>query len=67
MCSSDLWRIGRTDDARLFQQELKGDGASFVVDVLIDASGSQMKRQGEVALIENYAITTDNMGVFQAS
>ena len=38
------------DDARLFQQELKGDGASFVVDVLIDASGSQMKRQGEVAL-----------------
>ena len=47
---SRLWRIGRTDDARLFQQELKGDGASFVVDVLIDASGSQMKRQGEVAL-----------------
>ena len=47
---SRLWRIGRTNDARLFQQEIKGDSSEFVVDVLIDASGSQMKRQGEVAL-----------------
>ena len=47
---SCLWRIGRTNDARLFQQEIKGDSSEFVVDVLIDASGSQMKRQGEVAL-----------------
>ena len=47
---SRLWRIGRKNDARLFQQEIKGDSSEFVVDVLIDASGSQMKRQGEVAL-----------------
>ena len=45
-----LWRIGRTNDAKLFQQELKGEISDFVVDVLIDASGSQMKRQGDVAL-----------------
>lgn len=47
---SRLWRIGRTNDAKLFQQELKGEISDFVVDVLIDASGSQMKRQGDVAL-----------------
>lgn len=47
---SRLWRIGRTNDAILFQQELKGEISDFVVDVLIDASGSQMKRQGDVAL-----------------
>lgn len=47
---SRLWRIGRTNDAKLFQQELKGEISDFVVDVLIDASGSQMNRQGDVAL-----------------
>lgn len=47
---SRLWRVGRTKDAKVFQQEVKGDASDLVVDVLIDASGSQMKRQGEVAL-----------------
>lgn len=47
---SRLWRIGRSRDAKLFEQELKGEASEFVVDVLIDASGSQMSRQGEVAL-----------------
>ena len=36
--------------AQVFRRELKGDSSDFVVDVLIDASGSQMSRQGEVAL-----------------
>lgn len=47
---SRVWRVGRSSEATLFKQELKGDAADFVVDVLIDASGSQMSRQGEVAL-----------------
>lgn len=47
---SRLWRIGRSSEATVFQRELKADTADFVVDVLIDASGSQMSRQGEVAL-----------------
>lgn len=46
---SRLWRIGRSSDAKIFQRELKADAVDFVVDVLIDASGSQMSRQGEVA------------------
>ena len=47
---SRLWRLGRSGDAKVFNRELKGDSSDFVVDVLIDASGSQMSRQGEVAL-----------------
>lgn len=47
---SRLWRLGRSGDAQVFKRELKGDSSDFVVDVLIDASGSQMSRQGEVAL-----------------
>ena len=45
-----LWRIGRSSDAKVFIRELKNNASDFVVDVLIDASGSQMSRQGEVAL-----------------
>ena len=47
---SRLWRLGRNSEARVFKREIKGDNSDFVVDVLIDASGSQMSRQGEVAL-----------------
>ena len=61
---SRLWRIGRTNDARLFRQEVRGDASEFVVDVLIDASGSQMRRQGEVAL-QAYIISEalSNVGI----
>lgn len=45
-----VWRVGRSSEATIFKRELKGDISDFVVDVLIDASGSQMSRQGEVAL-----------------
>ena len=42
---SRLWRLGRSSEANVFKRELKGDSSDFVVDVLIDASGSQMSRQ----------------------
>nr|WP_296050352.1 nitric oxide reductase activation protein [uncultured Blautia sp.] len=47
---SRLWRIGRSSEADLFKRILRGDNTDFAVDVLIDASGSQMSRQGDVAL-----------------
>ena len=47
---SRLWRIGRSCEANLFKRILRGDNTDFVVDILIDASGSQMSRQGDVAL-----------------
>ena len=39
---SRLWRVGRSSEANLFKRELKSDASDFVVDVLIDASGSQL-------------------------
>ena len=45
-----LWNIGRTENRKLFNREFKKDSTDFVVDVLIDASGSQRTRQSQVAL-----------------
>lgn len=47
---SRLWRIGRSHDSRVFLRKLNHDNSDFVVDVLIDASGSQRKRQGQVVM-----------------
>lgn len=45
-----LWKVGRSEDARLFIKEIRQNNADFVVDVLMDASGSQRSRQHLVAL-----------------
>ena len=45
-----LWRAGRTRDPKLFVRELKNHNMDLVVDVLIDASGSQRSRQAQVAI-----------------
>ena len=45
-----LWKIGRTKEYQLFDKETKKLNADFVVELLIDASGSQQKRQNYVAL-----------------
>lgn len=45
-----LWKVGRTKDAKLFKKEDKNSRQDFVVDVLIDASGSQRQRQEKVVL-----------------
>ena len=47
---SRLWRVGRSHDSRVFLRKLNHDNSDFVGDVLIDASGSQRKRQGQVAM-----------------
>lgn len=45
-----LWKVGRTEDARLFTRHMKKHNSDFAVDVLIDASGSQRSRQHLIAL-----------------
>ncbi len=45
-----LWRVGRTDPGRLFYRNTKQNSSQFVVEILMDASGSQRDRQGQVAL-----------------
>lgn len=53
---SRLWRVTRTDDVKLFDKKLRSDNSEFVVDILLDASGSQAKRQSQVA-VEGYIIS----------
>lgn len=45
-----LWKIGRTREYQLFDKETQKLNEEFVVELLIDASGSQQKRQNYVAL-----------------
>ncbi|MDD3794651.1 MAG: nitric oxide reductase activation protein [Lachnospiraceae bacterium] len=45
-----LWKIGRTDPGKLFFRTTRQNSSEFVVDVLMDASGSQRDRQSQVAL-----------------
>lgn len=46
-----LWKVNRTEDpGKLFVKTTKRQTSEFVVDILMDASGSQRKRQSQVAL-----------------
>ncbi len=46
-----LWKVGRTENpGKLFQKTEKRNTSQFVVDILMDASGSQRRRQSQVAL-----------------
>ena len=52
-----LWKIGRTKEYQLFDKETKKQNEDFVVELLIDASGSQQKRQNYVAL-QSYVVSS---------
>ncbi len=45
-----LWKLGRSEDTKLFQRIIRQNQTDFVVDILMDASGSQRDRQSQVAL-----------------
>lgn len=53
---SRLWKLGRTEDTKLFNKVIKKDTSDFVVDILIDSSGSQSCRQAQVA-VQGYMIS----------
>lgn len=44
-----LWKLGKTEDTKLFDKKKKGDSTDFVVEILLDESSSQLKRQSQVA------------------
>lgn len=44
-----LWKVGRTNDAKLFDEKKRGQNTAFVVDILIDGSSSQIVRQPQIA------------------
>lgn len=51
-----LWKLGRTEDEKLFDKKLLSDASEFVVDILLDSSGSQAGRQSQVA-VQGYIIS----------
>lgn len=50
LVNSALWRAGRCEDPQLFRKIFRQDQSTVVVELLIDASGSQISRQSMVAL-----------------
>lgn len=44
-----LWRVGRSSNTKVFVRTLDNDKGSYVVDILIDSSGSQRRNQALVA------------------
>ncbi len=45
-----LWKLGRTIDSKLFDAKRKREESSFVVDILLDSSSSQICRQSQIAV-----------------
>ena len=50
LVNSTLWKVGRCEEPKLFQKIVRQDQSTVVVELLIDASGSQAVRQPMVAL-----------------
>lgn len=46
---SSVWRLPIVKDDKIFLKGMKDNGSSFVVDILLDSSGSQQERQSLVA------------------
>ena len=53
---SRLWKAGRCEPRKLFEKLNKKDNSDFVVEIMMDASGSQRGRQSQVAL-QGYIIS----------
>ncbi|AFA47177.1 cobaltochelatase CobT-related protein [Acetobacterium woodii] len=45
-----LWRVGRSSNNKVFVKNIDNNKGSFVVDILIDSSGSQRRNQSRVAI-----------------
>ena len=50
LVSRELWKAGRCRDPKLFEKVFRQDDSTVVVELLIDASGSQSVRQAMVAM-----------------
>ena len=51
-----LWKLGRTEDEKLFDKRISSGSSEFVVDILLDSSGSQAVRQSQVA-VQGYILS----------
>lgn len=57
ICANRAWRIGRSNNSKVFYKDIKNEKGKYVIDILLDASGSQSRNQFNVA-IQAYIIAT---------
>ena len=50
LVNNTLWKVGRCENPQLFHKIFRQDESTVVVELLIDASGSQASRQAMVAM-----------------
>ena len=50
LINSALWKVGRCENPKLFHKVFRQEESTIVVELLIDASGSQAHRQAMVAM-----------------
>jgi nitric oxide reductase activation protein len=50
LIANKLWRIGRSNNNKVFVKNIDNNKGSFVVDILMDSSGSQRRNQSNVAI-----------------
>jgi len=62
LVNSALWKAGRCEEPQLFQKIFRQDQSTVVVELLIDASGSQSVRQSMVAL-QSYLFSAALSGI----
>lgn len=50
LVANKLWRVGRSSNTKVFVRTMDNTKGSYVVDILIDSSGSQRRKQASVAI-----------------
>ena len=62
LVNSTLWQVGRCQEPKLFEKIFRQDNSTIVVELLIDASGSQSCRQAMVAM-QSYLFSSALSGI----
>ena len=57
ICANRAWRLGRSNNTKVFYKDIKNEKGKYVIDILLDASGSQSRNQFNVA-IQAYIIAS---------
>ena len=57
ICANRAWRVGRSDNTKVFYKDIRNEKGKYVIDILLDASGSQSRNQFNVA-IQAYIIAS---------
>ena len=49
VCANRAWRISRSNNNKIFYKDIVNEKGRYVIDILLDGSGSQSRNQGNVA------------------